>query len=458
MSDSTLIPVPVSARARAKGRIGVAFGRRFVQLFLLGLVWLAPAFAQPRFVYAMLAWDLLVLAAWALDLSHLPRPGQLNVARSWISPPALSVAGNIEITLANAASSTVIAELTDNVPAQLRRDVATVSLKAAPRGEATASYEITPATRGDATIGSAYLRYESPYHLAQRWAVAPIEQTVRTYPNLDEAKKHAIYLVRSRQIQLEKRYTRIRGAGREFESLREYREGDEFRDICWTASARRAKLVTRIYQIERSQTIWIAIDCGRLMRARIGGFTKLDYATTAALSLAQVALYSGDRVGLLAYGRGVRERVLPGRGGPHLRHIIDGLAQIKEETAEADHLQAAGALLSSQKRRSLVVWLTDLAETAMTPEVVEAASEMMPRHLVLFTVIGQPDLAQTASRKPENAEEMYLTTAAQEMIYRRELLLARLRERGALAMEVDSRTVSTTLVNSYLEVKQRSQL
>lgn len=458
MSDETLIPVPVSARARAKGRIGVAFGRRFFQLLLLGLVWLAPAFVQPRFVYAMLAWDLLVLVAWAIDLAKLPRPGQLELTRSWVSAPALSVRADVSITLRNHSNSTIIAAVTDKVPCHMRNELATVPLKAQGRGESTTSYSVTPMARGASEIGGAYVRYESPYHIAQRWAVAPIEQTVRVYPNLDEAKKHAIYLIRSRQIQLEKRYTRIRGAGREFESLREYREGDEFRDICWTASARRAKLVSRIYQIERSQVVWIAIDCGRLMRAKIGDLTKLDYATAAALSLAQVALYSGDRVGLLAYGRGVRERVLPARGGPHLRHIIDGLAEVKEETAEADHLQAAGALLATQKRRSLVVWITDLAETAMTPEVVEAASEMMPRHLVLFTAIGQPDLAQTASRKPENPEEMYLTTAAQEMIYRRELLLARLRERGALAMEVDSRTLSTALVNSYLEVKQRSQL
>ena len=88
------------------------------------------------------------------------------------------------------------------------------------------------------------------------------------YPNLDEARRESIYLVRSRQIDLERRSKRIRGLGRSFESLREYRDGDEVRDICWTASARRGKLVTRLFEIERSQTIWIVIDSGRLMRTR----------------------------------------------------------------------------------------------------------------------------------------------------------------------------------------------
>jgi uncharacterized protein (DUF58 family) len=285
-----------------------------------------------------------------------------------------------------------------------------------------------------------------------------LAQTVLVYPNIDEAKRHSIYLVRSRQIELEKRYSRLRGTGRSFESLREYQDGDEFRDICWTATARRGKLVTRLYEIERSQTIWLVLDCGRLMRTRVAGLSKLDYAINAALALTQVALYSGDRVGLLAYGRSIRQRVPAARGSAHLMQITRQLALAQEDEWEADHLQAAGRLLTDQKRRSLVVWITDLAETAMTPEVMEAAFQLMPRHLVLFVVIGQPDLSTLGARKPEDAAEMYEVAAAQEIMHRRELLLARMRERGALALETTSSKLSTTLVNSYLEIKQRSQL
>jgi uncharacterized protein (DUF58 family) len=250
----------------------------------------------------------------------------------------------------------------------------------------------------------------------------------------------------------------MRGIGREFESLREYQEGDEYRDICWTASARRAKLVTRIYQMERSQTVWIVIDSGRLMRARVGSFSKLDKAVNSALSLAQIALYSGDRVGLIAYGRGIRQQLPAAKGSAHLRQLIERLALVQEEGSEADHLQMASRLLTDQKRRSLIVWLTDLAETAMTPEVIEAASMMMPRHLVLFVVIGQPDLGELAAKSPQSESEMYRIAAAQEMVHRRELLLARLRERGALAMEVSSGSVSPVVVNAYLQIKERSQL
>jgi uncharacterized protein (DUF58 family) len=448
----------MSASARSYKRIGVAFGDRFFMLLFLGLVWLGPAFFDLRFVYAMFAWDAFVLVLWLIDLAQMPRPTQLWVKRTWHSPAALSIESEVGLTLKNLSRCSIHAKLTDSVPVQLRTEPPTVSVRSSRQGEGEGSYRIRPVRRGDAKLGCCYVRYQSGFRIAERWVWAPLEQTVRIYPDLEDAKRHSIYLLQSRQIALEKRRTRMRGIGREFESLREYQDGDEYRDICWTASARRTKLVTRVYQMERSQTVWIVIDSGRLMRTRVGNLSKLDKAVNSALSLAQVALYSGDRVGLVAYGRSIRQQLPAAKGSAHLRQLIERLALVHEEAAEADHLQMASRLLTDQKRRSLVVWLTDLAETAMTPEVIEAASMMMPRHLVLFVVIGQPDLGALASRTPESESEMYRIAAAQEMVHRRELLLARLRERGALAMEVSSGSVSPVLVNAYLQIKERSQL
>jgi len=427
-------------------------------LLFVGLVWLGPAFFDRRFVSAMFGWDAFVLLLWLIDLAQMPRPAQLLVKRTWHSPAALSIESGVGLSLENSSRSSIHAKLIDSVPVQLRSEPPTVSVRASRRKGGVGYYRIRPVQRGDATLGPCYVRYQSAFRIAERWVRAPLEQTIRIYPDLEDAKRHSIYLLQSRQIALEKRHTRMRGIGREFESLREYQEGDEYRDICWTASARRAKLVTRVYQMERSQTIWIVIDSGRLMRTRVGSLSKLDKAVNSALSLAQVALYSGDRVGLVAYGRSIRQQLPAAKGSAHLRQLIEQLAMVHEEGAEADHLQMASRLLTDQKRRSLIVWLTDLAETAMTPEVIEAASMMMPRHLVLFVVVGQPDLGVLASKTPESESEMYRIAAAQEMVHRRELLLARLRERGALAMEVSSGSVSPVLVNAYLQIKERNQL
>ena len=457
-NPASLIPAPVEGQAHPFKRVGFAFGNRFFFLLLVGLIWLVPAFADKRFVAAMVVWDVLLFIAWLLDLARLPRPELLKVRRSWLTPSALSVESKVKLTLINESNSTIYAKILEELPHKLRFEPVELEVVAGPRSETEAAYSLTPGTRGPAVLGDAYVRYQSPMRIAERWSKVPLAQTIVTYPNLEEAKRHSVFLMRSRQMDMEKRIARLRGAGRAFESLREYRGGDEFRDICWTASARRGKLVTRLYEIEKSQSIWILLDSGRLMRTRVAGLSKLDYAVNAALTLTQVALYSGDRVGLLAYGRGIRQRVPAARGSAHLMQIMRQLALVSEDESEADHLQAASRLLNDQKRRSLVVWLTDLAETAMTPEVIDAASQLMPRHLVLFVVIGQPDLNELAAKQPENVDELYETAAAQEVVHRRELLLARLRERGALAVETSSGKLSTMLVNSYLEIKQRSQI
>jgi uncharacterized protein (DUF58 family) len=325
-------------------------------------------------------------------------------------------------------------------------------------GSDSAEYSIQPGARGDASFGNVFVRYQSALHVAERWCVAPLAQTVRVYPNLQDAQRDTIYLIRGRQIAMEKRLQRRLGRGREFESLREYREADEWRDISWGATARRGKLISRSYRIERSQTVWLVLDAGRLLRTRVRGLSKLDYASAAALALAQVALYSGDRVAMLAYGRRVQQRLPAGRGASHVRALLEGLALVRNEELEADHGRAAETLLSLQKQRCLVVWLTDLSETATTPEVIESASRLARRHLVLFTVIGQPELRELLATRPAEPREMFHHAAAQEIVQRRDVLLRTLRQQGVLTLEVDPARLSSAVVNRYLSVKERGLL
>ena len=453
-----LVPATTESRAIPAGRLGAAFGPRFYLLLLLGLIWIGPAWADHRFIGAMFAWDLLALAIWAFDLMRLPKPGELTLRRVWNSPVALATPGSLTLELQNHGRRAVIATIVDDAPGVIRPDLPELCLTIAAGATAAASYAIEPSERGDTKFGRAGIRYQSTMGVAERWAAADIQQTVRVYPNLEEARRQKIFLIRSRQIELEKRLKRQRGQGREFECLREYRAGDEWRDVCWTATARRGTLVTKVFQTERSQTVWLLVDAGRLLRARVAQFSKLDYAVNAALSLAQVAFYSGDRVGLLAYGRRPQQRLGAGRGALHLRSIIESLAQVHGEAYEADHMRAADACMGSQQRRSLVVWITDLAETASTPGVIEAATLLARRHLVLLVVIAQPELRQTAAEKPKDLTDMYRYAAALEVVHRRDLFLRQVRQQGVLTLEAEAGKLSTAVINRYLEVKERNLL
>jgi uncharacterized protein (DUF58 family) len=186
--------------------------------------------------------------------------------------------------------------------------------------------------------------------------------------------------------------------------------------------------------------------------------SKLDHACTTAVALAQLALYSGDRVGLLAYGQGIQQRLLPGRGAAHLRQLIESLAQVHAEAGEADHLRATAMLNRLQPRRSLILWVTDLAETAMRPEVIDGAVQLLRRHVLLFVAMAQPEVEFIAQARPKNVEQMFRAAAAQEMAGRRELLLARLHEQGALTLDLNPEVLTSSVLNQYLMVKERAMV
>jgi uncharacterized protein (DUF58 family) len=463
-----LTPPAAIARAGRVGRLSFGFGPRLFVALLLGLVWLGPAWWFRQCIAAMILWDALALAVWIWDLLRLPRPDQLEIRRVWSARPALGVPAEVTLELRNyfrkGKNQVLRANVVDEAPLALRLDPPSIELNLRGNAPASARYSILPAVRGETHLGRTFARYQSGLRFAERWGVANTAQTVCVLPNIEQAKRHTLLLIRSRQVEMEKRRRRQRGIGREFDGLREYREGDELRDISWTATARRNHLITRVFQIERSQAIWIVLDAGRLLRAQVQEpvngqrFSKLDYSVNAALSLAQVALYRGDRVGMVAYGRRVQQRLNAGRGHHHLRAIVDALARVEAEAYEADHGRAVRALLQAQKRRGLIVWITDFAETPTIPEVIEFAMQMAPRHLVVFAAMGQPDLTAVAQATPESKEQMYRHAAALEICQRRDLLLRGLRERGVLARELMPGMLASSLVNQYLEIKERSML
>jgi len=469
--DSPLVPDAAVAIGKPSKRLSFGFGLRFFVALIVGLAWLAPAWRVREFLFAMLFWDALLLVAWFWDLLRLPAPRELEVSRLWDVRPALGARSLVRIAIRNLGHVTVRVHAVDETPIALRSSPGEVEI-IAPRASggpirasaAEAAYPILPSDRGDTRLGRTFLRYQSGLRLAERWAIADTTQIVRVLPNLEEARRHMLYLIRSRQVEMEKRRQRLRGIGREFESLRDYRDGDELRDVSWTATARRNHLVTRLFQMERSQTVWLVLDAGRLLRSQVIDpnlpirYSKLDYAVNAALSLAHVAMHCGDRVGVLAYGRGIQKNLAAARGPQQVHSIVEALAQVHAESSEPDHARAARSLLTTQKRRSLVIWITDFAETATTPEVIEYALQMTPRHLVIFTAMAQPDLKSLAQTIPDSAADMFRQAAALEVCQRRDLLLRSLRRRGVLALELMPGDLASALVNQYLDVKDRSLL
>jgi uncharacterized protein (DUF58 family) len=453
-----MMAAPKSSAARPAGRLAFGLTRRALLLLLAGTLLFVPAFFVSHFAWAVAAWDVTILLVALFDSRQLPRPEHIQLTRTWITVPALGNTTEVELSVLQGGKQLLFCRLLDNLPAAFLESPDWQPLAAYPGIPAKLRYSLAPRVRGDHATGNLSLRYRSAVGLIERWAVADLPQTVRIYPAVRPIEEQSLFLARTRQVELQLRRQRQRGHGREFESLRDYLEGDDLRDVCWKASARRGTLVSKQHQIERSQPVWLMIDAGRLLQARVGNYTKLDYATTTALAMSQLALVSGDRVGLLAYGRDTQQVLAPARGRTHLRQMMESLALVHGEPSEADHLRATVTLNRLQPRRSLVLWLTDLAETSMRPEIVDGAAQLMRRHLVLLVAIEQRDLKRIAATRPEDPKQMFECAAVQELVHWREVLLARLRERGALTLETYPEDMTASVLNRYLEIKEKALL
>jgi uncharacterized protein (DUF58 family) len=467
----TLIPQSITARGRAYGLVGFGLTTRALMLLAAGVVPAVPAFFHPGLIWIVVAWDAAVAGLCAWDAAMLPAPATIAVTRRFVHSPAIGEATEIEYEVVQESRWIVTVAVTDALHPSLLETPRAVTLRAFPREMVKGSLVCRPRERGDVALGKIFLRVRGAFGLVERWAVCDAEQRIRIYPATEQAGAGTeLYLMRARQIELQKRRLRLRGIGREFESLRDYQRGDELRNISWTATARRAKLITRQFTTERSQQVWVMLDAGRLSRTAFRleretleseaelMVTQLDQAATAAVMLAQVISSSGDKFALMTYGRNVQQQLLPGNGAPHLRLMIDLLSQTKSERAEANHLGAVSRLKHLQRRRGLILWVTEMADSVGRPEVVTAAVELVRQHLVVLVLLEHPELQALAARKPQDVEEMFASTAAQEILERRTAAIGRLRQQGVLVVETTPGELGAAAISKYLEVKAQGLL
>ena len=230
------------------------------------------------------------------------------------------------------------------------------------------------------------------------------------------------------------------------------------RHISWTATARRGKLTTRQYQIERDQTILIALDAGRLMTARIEQETKLDSAVHATLALFSAAGRAGDNAGLVVFGRRIKSYLPPGRGRDHIEAALEALHAVEPEMIEPSYPHAFEFIAANSKRRSLVVLLTDLVDEEGSKELLTSLHILRPRHLPLVVTIADRDLKAVVRKTPESVRDLFTQSVAEEIIHHREAALRWVESVGGLALDVTAAAFAPALLETYLRVKERGLL
>lgn len=435
------------------------FSRFFYLLIILGLVPLSLSWGRPSLRWATLAYDLLLIGLAIIDGRRSTLPKGIHITREFAGRFAVGAETDVQIKLQNATTRPITLRIKDEYPPQMKLIGAReATVRVAAQTEAQLVYGLKPPKRGRFEFGQTAVRFLSRWSLAWCQTLVGEPTAVKVYPNMRRAREAELKALGARSLVSAHRKTSWRGEGREFESLREYVRGDELRHISWTATARRGKLTTRQYQIERDQTILIALDAGRLMTARIDQETKLDSAVHAALALMSAAARGGDNAGLMVFGRRIQKYLPPNRGREHMDAALEALHAVEPEMIEPSYARALEFVAANSKRRSLVVLLTDLVDEEGSKELLASLKLLRPRHLPLVVTIADRDLKAVVRDAPETGEELFTQSVAEEIMHLREGALRLVESQGGLALDVTAAALAPALLEKYLQVKERGLL
>lgn len=417
---------------------------------------LTSVFDARLLVVAVVYHGVLVALA-AIDFLRLPNPRAHTVRRHVPHPLALGAEQMVSIEVDVEGGDGLDIEVADHVPHELRPDRRV--LRGAVRdGGFTAGYTVRPPHRGAFEFGAIDIRWGRRRGLWQVQVRAPATDAVAVYPNILAIREYELRLRRGMPLQSGLRRARPPGATTAFAGLRDYVRGDELRRISWKATARRDSPVTTVVEADRGQQMIIAIDCARLMTAPAGDLSKLDHAVNSALLLAWVAQSQGDRVGLLTFADSVLDWLGPQRGTTQVSRINQRLYDVPAGYTEADFGAAFAYLGGRLNRRSLVIVLTDVLDPEASSELVRHALRLSAKHLVLVVAQSDPEVLAARNRPIDTSARVYEWAAAEELLAARRRSFEVLRRGGVLGLDVPAGELSVSLVERYLELKERALL
>lgn len=315
---------------------------------------------------------------------------------------------------------------------------------------------LQPWRRGERRSVGVAVRSWGPLGLAARQALMDVPGALRVLPPFTARKHLASRVMRLRELDGQTTL-QVRGAGTEFDSLREYVRGDDVRSIDWRATARAQDLVVRTWRPERDRQVIIVIDTGRSAAARVANETRLDTAIESALLLSALAARAGDRVHVVAYDQRVRARAQGSNEATLLAQIVDSMADVEPELLHTNWLAVPRLIREITHQRSLVVLLTTADSVGSRRDLLEMLPQLTHRHLVVVASVADPELPKLSEAR-ESGEAVYRAAAAERALaeaHQTESAIARV---GAEQLSESPHELPPRLADHYLALKKAGRL
>jgi uncharacterized protein (DUF58 family) len=429
--------------------------RLALAIVIIAPLWLLPGSAGR--VASFVALAIIVVGAIA-DAIALPTAKDLVVERAVPATVGIGDRGEGAYVVRSRWGLLLRVLLADDLPPSVAGGAIEEELQVPPHGSARLTIPVTGVARGRFPLGAVALRVRTRLGLVARRMRWGLDDSILVTPSIASVRRFRLLALQHRLPEAGIRAVRRRGEGRSFASLREYVVGDDPRHIDWKATARRAKTITREFTVEQSQTVFCLIDAGRSMTQLAGSFTRFEQALSAALVLTDVAANAGDRVGLLVFDNEVRAFVPAQRGKGALRSVRSALIPVQATLVEPDYAAAFRFLATRQRRRSLIVFFTDVIDARASRALIAHVARSAARHLVVVVALRNDTLVAAAAPARHSEEALYEGAAAEELIAARAEALERMRAAGVTVLDVSPAAMTAAVVNRYLEIKARGTL
>jgi uncharacterized protein (DUF58 family) len=432
---------------------------------LAALIFILPIALSPWPAKAFVALLVALAIVVAIDVGLAASTRRLRYSRSPDSSARLGQHVDAGLQIYNDGRRRFRGQIRDAWPPSARAEPRIHAVNIAAGQSQHVRSVLRPVRRGDQRAAAVTARSIGPLGFAGRQRSQPVPGQVRVLPPFLSRKHLPSRLAKLREID-GLLPTLIRGQGTEFDSLREYVVGDDVRSIDWRATARRADVMVRTWRPERDRRVVIVLDTGRMAAGRVGvdptaadpaGWPRLDWSMDAALLLAALASRAGDHVDFLAHDRVSRAGVFGASRTELLAQLVDAMAPLQPALVESDWRAMIAAIARRNRRRSLVVLLTDLNATALDEGLLPILPQLSSRHHVMIAAVADPRVDQMAAGRFD-AAAVYDAAAAERSRNDRRAIATRLRRSGVEVVDAVPTELAPALADHYLAMKATGRL
>jgi uncharacterized protein (DUF58 family) len=375
-------------------------------------------------------------------------------------PQVLSLGDNndIDLTVKNNSAINLIIELVDELPEQFQDRKFKLYFSLSPLKSLSQKYTLRPVTRGEYLFGDINLYLTSVLGLVKRRMIFSKQNNVPVYPSIIQMKKYELksFDRSAREVGVKK--VRRIGHSYEFEHIKQYIRGDDYRSINWKATGRRNQLMVNQYEDEKSQPVYSIIDKSRVMHMPFNGLSLFDYAVNASLVISNIVLGKQDKAGLITFAETTKSIVKAERSKIQLKKILETLYKEKEGSVEANYESMYMTVRKVVNGRSLLFLYTNFESTYALQRVLPQLRKLNDQHLLVVVFFENTEISVRTASNVEGLEDIYTQITAEQYSFTKVQIAQQLKQIGIFSILTKPENLTINIINKYLELKSRGMI